>query len=103
MSPLTQNLNNLSEQVAYSVEKFQSKVIFEGENQKTILMAFSAGQGLPEHKTTKEAVLVMLDGICEFTMFGDTQLVKFGEVIQIPAGELHSLKAATNFKMLLIK
>ena len=103
MHELSQNLNDLTELVNYSAENFQKKIIFEGENKKTVMLAFSAGQGLPDHKTPKEALLVMLEGVCEFNMFGFAQFLKAGEVIIIPAGEMHHLKAFSDFKMLLIK
>ena len=38
---------------------------------------------------------MLLDGELEFTVGGETQLVKPGTVVHIPSNELHSVKAIT--------
>ncbi len=43
----------------------------------------------------------VLDGEVEITISGEPQTVKAGELIIMPAGEPHSLKALCRFKMLL--
>ena len=103
MPYLTENLENLADQITYAGDKFQRKVVLDNDGQKTILLAFAAGQGLPEHKTPKDALLIILEGFCEFSMQGHVQLLRAGEVILIPANEPHSLKAVADFKMLLVK
>lgn len=87
----------------YHPEKFAHKLLIDREEQKTLLFAFSKGQGLKTHTTPKPALLVMLEGVCNFKVNGITQLLIAGEVITIPANVPHSLTAATDFKMILIK
>ncbi|KAA9345709.1 cupin domain-containing protein [Adhaeribacter soli] len=100
---ITENMENLADQISYAGDNFQRKVVLDNDGQRTILLAFSAGQCLPEHKTSKDALLVILEGFCEFSMQGNVQLLRAGEVILIPAREPHSLKAIADFKMLLVK
>ena len=96
-------LQNLAAQVEYNSEKFTNKLLLQNENQKAILFAFSAGQELKTHTTPTPALLIMLEGKCEFLMNGNSQTLATGEVIEIPAQVPHSLKAISNFKMVLVK
>jgi quercetin dioxygenase-like cupin family protein len=94
---------NLALQVTYNAEKFSHKILLQNENQKSILFAFSAGQELKTHTTPTPALLIMLEGSCAFTMQDESQHLETGTVIEIPANIPHSLKAITNFKMVLVK
>ena len=96
-------LQNLAAQVEYNSEKFTNKLLLQNENQKAILFAFSTGQELKTHTTPTPALLIMLEGKCEFLMNGNSQTLAAGEVIEIPAQVPHSLKALSNFKMVLVK
>ena len=99
----TAKMENLANQVDYNPEKFTHKLFLQNENQKSILFAFSKGQELKTHTTPVPALLIMLEGNCEFQMNGLSQTLSAGEIIEIPAQVPHSLKAASDFKMLLVK
>src|SRR6476469_5679087 len=96
-------LQNLAAQVEYNSEKFTNKLLLQNENQKSILFAFSAGQELKTHTTPTPALLIMLEGKCEFLMNGNSQTLASGEVIEIPAQVPQRLKTLSNFKMVLVK
>lgn len=98
-----QQFTDQSGQLAYSQSGFQSKVIFEREKAKAILFAFAQGQGLKEHQTAHDALLIVLEGECVFEIYREERMLKAGEVYRIPANEPHALQAHTNFKMALIK
>ena len=66
------------------------------------VFAFDAGQGLSEHTAPFDATVYILDGEAEVKISGQVNLVKKGELIIMPAGQPHSLKAQKRFKMLLI-
>ena len=48
-----------------------------------------------EHKHFHEQWSIVLEGELEFTLSGETQLIKPGVVVFIPSNELHSAKAIT--------
>jgi quercetin dioxygenase-like cupin family protein len=94
----------LTSQIFYDPEKVQTKVIFEKGNQKTTLLAFAEGLGLRPHPAPHDVILIALEGRCNFVLEeGEEQEIKAGQVIRIPGDTLHSLRAQTNFKMVLIK
>jgi quercetin dioxygenase-like cupin family protein len=62
---------------------------------------FDVGQGLSEHTSPFDALAEIMDGEAEITISGKPILVKSGEVVLLPAGEPHALKAIARFKMLL--
>jgi quercetin dioxygenase-like cupin family protein len=53
------------------------------------------GALVAEHKHIHEQWTAVLDGELEFTLNGETQLVKPGMVVHIPSNELHAVKAIT--------
>jgi quercetin dioxygenase-like cupin family protein len=98
-------LPDLADQLAYSTEKFQSKILSDQGFQKVILFAFAEGQELKTHTTPIDALLLVLEGECSFAFpeEGLEKTLKPGQIIQIPAKVPHSLKALSDFKMVLIK
>lgn len=79
-----------------------SREIMKKQSGTVTLFAFDAGQGLSEHTAPFDAAVHVLDGAAEVTISGTARTVATGELIVMPAGEPHSLKAAARFKMLLI-
>ncbi|MCC7451597.1 MAG: cupin domain-containing protein [Anaerolineae bacterium] len=65
------------------------------------LFAFDAGEGLSEHTTPYDALVILVDGEAAITISGETFRVKAGETITMPANQPHALKAVSPFKMLL--
>jgi quercetin dioxygenase-like cupin family protein len=99
-----QKLEELTSQIPYNAERVQTKVIFEKGEQKTTLFAFSKGQGLKPHTAPHDVIVIVLAGTCGFVLGdGEEQQVKGGQIVRIPAQILHSLRAITDFKMVLIK
>ncbi|WP_192821841.1 cupin domain-containing protein [Rufibacter sp. LB8] len=96
-------MENLTDHVPYTPEKFNSKILLNQDGQKTILFAFAQGQGLKTHTTPNQAVLVVLEGTAHFMMEDQTHDLTSGTAIYIPANVPHALTAVTDFKMLLVK
>jgi quercetin dioxygenase-like cupin family protein len=98
------SVENVAALLPYQAEKFSLKVLLNQGQQKTILFAFAAGQELKTHTTPQPAVLIVLEGTCEFRFKEDpAKELTLGDVILIPADVPHSLQAVTNFKMILVK
>jgi quercetin dioxygenase-like cupin family protein len=66
------------------------------------LFAFDAGQGLSEHTAPFDALVQALEGEVEITISAKPYVLKAGDMIVMPAGEPHALKALKEFKMLLV-
>jgi quercetin dioxygenase-like cupin family protein len=64
--------------------------------------AFDAGEGLSEHTAPYQALLLGLDGRAEVTVDGAPHALTAGQLIVLPAGRPHALRALTPFTMLLI-
>jgi quercetin dioxygenase-like cupin family protein len=65
------------------------------------LFAFDERQGLSQHTAPFDAVAHLLEGEAEIAVSGKPLRTTAGEAILMPAGQPHSLKALSRFKMLL--
>jgi quercetin dioxygenase-like cupin family protein len=92
----------LNQAINYQDGAVVSKEILKTDGGTVTLFAFAANQGLSEHMTPFEALVQVIDGEATITIAGHTHQVKAGEMIHMPAGKPHSLKANQPFKMLLI-
>ncbi len=91
----------LAELVDYAEESVVSRIVAENSAGTVTLFAFDAGQGLSEHTAPFDALVQVLDGQGRFTVGGAARRVAAGQVLLMPAGVPHALKAAKRFKMLL--
>jgi quercetin dioxygenase-like cupin family protein len=66
------------------------------------VFGFDAGEGLSEHTAPFDALILGLLGDAEVTLAGSSHRLGTGEMLRLPAGEPHAVKAVTPFKMLLI-
>ena len=64
--------------------------------------AFDKGEGLSEHTAPFDALILVVDGEAEIFIAGQPNLVRAGEMVRLPAGKSHALKAVTRFKMILV-
>lgn len=92
---------SLNEHINYQEGSVVSKEVFKNASGTVTLFAFAEGQGLSEHKTPYDALVYIVDGEAEITISGKVSTVKAEELIHMPAGEPHALKANKQFKMLL--
>ena len=65
------------------------------------LFAFDAGQGLSEHTAPFDALVQVLEGEAEIMISGQSHRLLGGEMILLPVGQPHALKAIQRFKMML--
>jgi quercetin dioxygenase-like cupin family protein len=64
--------------------------------------AFDEGEQLSEHTTSFDAMVIDLDGEADISIGGKANRLRPGEMIIMPAGIPHALRAVTRFKMLLV-
>ena len=87
--------------VGYQEGSVVSRTIMDGNTGTVTLFAFDQAQGLSEHTSPFNALAHVLEGEVEITISGKPMDLKAGELILMPAGQPHKLKAITRFKMLL--
>lgn len=92
---------SLKQNISYQDGAVVSKEVFKNKSGTITLFAFAQGQGLSEHKTPFDAFAYIIDGEADITVSGILTKVNAGEIVHMPAGKLHSLKANKQFKMLL--
>ena len=93
---------NLSQLVAYQAGAVVSRTIIDKKTGTLTLFAFDAGQGLSEHTAPFDAFVQIIDGNAAITISEKSFHLKQGEMIVMPAGQPHSLKALERFKMMLV-
>jgi len=92
----------LSDLASYQKGSIVSKEIINKETGTVSVFAFDKGEGLSEHTAPFDALVYVTDGCAEIMISGKPNKVKKGQMIIMPAGKPHSLKAVEKFKMLLV-
>lgn len=87
--------------VAYQDGSVVSRTVVDQKTGSVTLFAFDEGQALSEHTAPFDALVNLVDGEAEITISGKAYHLKTGDMILMPAGEPHSLKATKKFKMML--
>lgn len=105
MENKTKNLSgqviNLPSLIDYQTGSVVSREIIKKANGNITLFSFDEGEGLSEHTAPFDAVVHVLEGEAEIKILGKSNNLKKGEMLIMPAGEPHSVKAKGKFKMLL--
>jgi len=93
---------NLAGGIDYAEGGIVSKTLLDRKSGTLTLFAFDAGQGLSEHTSPYDATVLILEGRGRLTIGGEALLVSEGEMVIMPAGVPHDVRAEERFKMLLI-
>ncbi|MEE9572174.1 MAG: cupin domain-containing protein [Candidatus Neomarinimicrobiota bacterium] len=88
--------------VEYQKDAVVSKTIIKKEKGTITIFAFDKKQGLSEHTAPFDALVQVIDGVAEVIISGKSHITKAGEMIILPAGKPHALKANEQFKMMLV-
>ena len=92
----------LGELVEYQEGAVVSRTIIDKGVGTVTLCAFDRGQGLSEHTVPYDAMVYIVEGEAEIKISGRPIRVRGGEMLVMPAGEPHALRAIERYKMLLI-
>lgn len=87
--------------VEYQPGSVVSRVIFKGGGGSMTLFAFAAGEGLTEHTSPHDAIVLVIEGEAHVTVAGDLHIVGEGEMLHLPPGIGHALHSRGGFKMVL--
>ncbi|MEE8478563.1 MAG: cupin domain-containing protein [Candidatus Neomarinimicrobiota bacterium] len=88
--------------IEYQKDSVVSKTLIKKEKGTITIFAFDKGQGLSEHTAPFDALVQVIDGVVEVIISGKSHITKAGEMIILPAGRPHAIKAEEQFKMMLV-
>ena len=94
-------VNKMAGLVNYQDGSVVSRTLIDKNAGTVTLFAFAAGQGLSEHTAPFDALVQVIEGEAEILISGKPYCVQGGEMILMPAGQPHALKALKRFKMIL--
>lgn len=92
----------LQDMVTYQEGSVVSRQLLKVPSGSVTLFAFDAGEGLSEHTTPHDALVLVLDGRAEITVLGEPREVAAGDGIVLPGGEPHAVAARERFVMCLV-
>ena len=99
---MQQNIITLKDSIEYQGGSVVSKEILKTEGGTVTIFAFDAGQGLSEHTVPFNALIQIFDGEARIDIEKKSYTLTEGQLIELPANKIHSLKATKRFKMLLV-
>lgn len=92
---------NVNQTIQYQDDSVVSKEIINKPTGTITLFAFDKDQGLSEHTSPYDALVIITEGVAEIVVLSIKHEVKSGEMLLIPANIPHALKAIQPFKMIL--
>ena len=92
---------SFAESISYADKAVVSKHILKKQTGNISLFAFDKEEGLSEHTTPFDAMVLIVDGKAEIIINGKSHILESGESIIMPANVAHALKAVEKFKMVL--
>ena len=88
--------------VSPTVQGIASRVLAKTSGGNITLFAFDAGQGLTEHTSPFDALVMVLEGSLTLTIGGTPVRATPGTIVRMPADVSHALDAPEPARMLLI-
>jgi quercetin dioxygenase-like cupin family protein len=85
-----------------TVHGIASRILAKAPSGSATLFAFDAGQGLTEHTSPFEALVIVLAGALTLTIGGVPVRAVPGTVVRMPADVPHALEAEDPSRMLLV-
>ena len=92
---------SFAKSISYADKAVVSKHILKKETGNISLFSFDKGEGLSEHTTPFEALVLLVDGKANIIINGVDNILESGDSIIMPANIPHALKAVEKFKMVL--
>jgi quercetin dioxygenase-like cupin family protein len=85
----------------FSPSGIVSRTLLSAGATRVVLFGFAAGQELTEHASPARALVQMLTGSAEWKLAGETRILGPGELLHMPPGLPHAVRALEQFSMLL--
>lgn len=98
---LSSNAIALADLVAYQTGAVVSRTIIKKPAGTVTAFAFDESEGLSEHTAPFDALVLIIEGQATVRIGPASHTLSPGQLLLLPAGIPHALKAITRFKMLL--
>ena len=95
-------VKSLMSLLQYQASSVVSRVLLKNPGGTVTLFAFGKGEGLSEHTAPFDALVICVEGEAEIEISGQKYSLQEAETITMPANQPHAVKAASDFKMLLV-
>ena len=92
----------LADLITPTAQGIASRVLARNGGGNLTLFAFDAGQGLSEHSTPYDALVLVLEGELTLTIGGAPVRALPGTVVRMPASVPHAVDAPVPSRMLLL-
>ncbi len=102
MSEAQRGATKLRDLLQYQEHSIVSRMLLKNKGGSVTLFAFGQGEGLSEHTTPFDALVIVVEGEAQITIDGNAHSVREGESIVLPANHPHAVQAARAFKMILV-
>lgn len=79
-----------------------SRTLVKRPSGSVTLFAFDTDEGLSEHSTPHDAIILGLSGKAEITLAGEPHVLEEGEALYLPADIPHAVRAVSAFRMMLV-
>lgn len=96
-----QTILALGQETQFAAHGIVSRTLMKTSASRVVLFGFAAGQELSEHTSPHHALVQVLSGECEWTLAGKLQTLKAGDLLYMPPGLPHGVRATGQFSMLL--
>ncbi len=87
--------------IMFTAHGVASRILAKSGGGNVTLFALDAGEGLTEHTSAFEALVMVLDGSLRLTIGGTPVVATPGTVVRMPANVPHALDAPERCRMLL--
>jgi quercetin dioxygenase-like cupin family protein len=101
VEPGFEKVLSLADETQFAPNGIVSRTLLRTDYSRTVLFGFAEGQELSEHTSTQHALIQVLSGECEFSLAGKPHPLKSGDLLYMPPGLPHAVKARRQFSMLL--
>jgi quercetin dioxygenase-like cupin family protein len=91
-----------AELVQYQTGSVVSRMLVKKQGGNVTAFSFDQGESLSEHTAPFDALVFMIEGEAEISVSKNNHQVHAGQMLLLPAGQPHALKAITKFKMILV-
>lgn len=95
-------LINLFEQLQFSGQGPQVRLLLESQEARLVGFALRAGQEIKKHRSPSQVLVQVITGSLTFTVADQPFSLRTGMVLQVNAGIPHHLRATADTLMLLI-
>jgi quercetin dioxygenase-like cupin family protein len=92
---------NISELLQF--EKIGKSALHKDERFQAMLLTLPEGEELKPHFSKTDAFCIVQKGEAEFILAGESFHLKKGDFFTFKAMQMHSIKAITDFSLLLVK